>query len=114
AFSATDAVDTLVMEPKGKSALHLYMILLNPEVMGGDRANMLAEAREMGVELSVNYTPIHLFSWYRKFCATPGAYPNAEYCGANVISLPFYPAMTNRDVQHVIEVMQHLLKKYRR
>lgn len=115
AFQGLDMVDCIDRDVRGKSALHLYQLLLKPEVLVISRGKFIAEARELGVELSVNYTPIHLFSWYRsRFCAVPGAFPNAEYCGMNNISLPFYPAMSDLDVEYVILVISGLLNKYHR
>ena len=114
AFAQMDAVERLRPEPGGKSALHLYLLLLNPETLSCSRGELLAAARKAGVEMSVNYVPIHLFSYYRnRFCSVPGSFPNAEYCGENVISLPFYPAMTDRDITYVIEVLGDLFKKFR-
>lgn len=114
-FSQTDAVQLIVQNPKGKSALHLYMLLLNPEVLSISRDSFVRAARAAGVELSVNYTPIHLFSWYRsQFCTVPGAYPHAEYCGANTISLPIYPLMSDGDVDYVCEVLMGILDGNRR
>lgn len=114
-FREMDAVEVVEQNPRGKSALHLFLILLNPEVLSCSRDQFIQAARELGVELSVNYTPIHLFSWYRnQFCSVPGAFKVAEYCGANVVSLPFYPLLQDEDVAHVAEVLRGLLKDFRR
>ena len=114
-FGKLDSVQVISQNPKGKSALHLFLLLLNPEVLRISREEFIHQARVRGVELSVNYTPIHLFSWYRnQFCGVPGAFKEAEYCGANVLSLPFYPAMSDDDVEHVGEVLLALLAEFRR
>jgi dTDP-4-amino-4,6-dideoxygalactose transaminase len=58
----------------------------------------------------VNYTPLHLFTWYRKNLGTKeGDFPEAEHCGANNISLPFYPAMADEDVSYVAETIRRLV-----
>lgn len=114
-FEQSEACDVVQLNPRGKSALHLYLLLLNPSFLDVDRSEFISEAKKRGVELSVNYTPIHMFSYFRnQFCAVPGAFPNAEYCGENVISLPFYPAMADEDVDYVIEVLSTLFAKYAR
>lgn len=114
-FAAQDTVQIIGQFPPGKSALHLYLLVLQPEKLTISRGRFIQLAREQGVELSVNYTPIHLFSWYRStFCTVPGAFPKAEFAGANVISLPFYPALTALDTAHIFEVLTGLLTKYRR
>lgn len=112
-FESNSGCEVVGLNPRGKSALHLYLLLLNPDQLKVDRSEFISEAKRRGVEMSVNYTPIHLFSYYRnQFCAVPGAFPNAEYCGENVISLPFYPAMSDEDVSWVIEVVEDLLEEY--
>lgn len=115
AFGAQAGFEVIGMNPRGKSAMHLYLMLLDPDRLDIDRSAFIREARSQGVELSVNYTPIHLFSYYRnQFCGVPGSFPNAEHCGANVISLPFYPALEEEDIHHVLEVLTGLAEKYLR
>lgn len=104
AFEGQRGLEVIQLNPKGKSALHLYMLLLDPSVLKISRAAFIAEARQQGIELSVNYTPIHQFTYYRQqFGYRDGDYPVAEHCGANVISLPFYPAMSDADADWVCE-----------
>lgn len=115
AFRDNEFLEIIPQNPQGKSALHLFLILLNPEKLNISRDAFLRLAREKGVELSVNYTPIHLFSWYRnQFCGVPGQFPQAEYCGANVVSLPFYPALKDDDLQYVVEVMAQIFSRHQR
>ncbi|MCL4110629.1 UNVERIFIED_CONTAM: hypothetical protein GTU68_057250, partial [Idotea baltica] len=115
AFDTVDAVQIIRQNPKGKPSLHLFLLVLQPEVLACSRDEFLAAAREEGVELSVNYVPIHHFSWYRnRFCTVPGAYPVAEFIGANVISLPFYPAMKDEDVAYVVEILTQLCERFKR
>ena len=114
AFSQLDTVRVIRQNPKGKPSLHLFLIILQPDLLTISRDEFLQTARKRGVELSVNYVPIHLFSWYRsQFCTVPGAYPEAEFAGANVVSLPFYPAMKDKDVDYVIETLTDILKQNR-
>lgn len=115
AFGSLSEVNVIRQNPKGKPSLHLFLIVLQPEQLSISREQFLASARERGVELSVNYVPIHLFSWYRsQFCSVPGAYPEAEFIGANVLSLPFYPAMSDKDVDYVIFTLTDMLRQNRR
>ena len=115
AFGALESVQTVETTANGKHSLHLYMLLLNPEVLNCSRGEFINEARAAGVELSVNYTPVHLFSWYRsQFCSTPGAFPHAEYTGANTFSLPFYPLLSDEDVDYVIATLTGILKRHQR
>ncbi len=112
-FEPNSSCEVVGLNPRGKSALHLYLLLLDPTKLKVDRSVFISEAKKRGVEMSVNYTPIHLFSYYRnQFCAVPGAFPNAEYCGENVVSLPFYPAMQDADIDYVMQIVEELLEEY--
>jgi dTDP-4-amino-4,6-dideoxygalactose transaminase len=115
AFEGLDMVDLIATHPKGRSALHLYQLILKPTLLKVSRTEFLEMAREAGLELSVNYTPLHLFTWYRQQLGTKrGDFPEAEYCGEQNVSLPFYPAMSDQDVSYVAETITDLLHHCRR
>lgn len=106
-FGNLPGLQVVQLNPRGRAALHLYLVLLDPS---HDRAAFIAEARRRGVELSVNYSPVHLFTWYRQHLGhREGDFPHAEACGATVVSLPFYPTLTEEDVAHVVTVVRSLL-----
>lgn len=112
AFEACDQVSLIKSLPGAESALHLYILRLRTDALRVTRNEFLALAREAGVQLSVNYTPIHLFSWFRNtFGFEPQDFPEATAAGAEVISLPFYPSLTDDDVAFVIQTLLDLLKK---
>jgi len=53
---------------------------------------------EAGIETSVHYPPVHLFSIYDSFrCPLP----NTEYVAENEITLPFFPALTMDDIEYI-------------
>ncbi len=111
AFGPQQGIDIVELNPAGKSALHLYMLLLDPAMLKISRAQFIVEARALGIELSVNYTPIHLFTWYQQYLGHRlGDFPEAEYCGANVISLPFYPLLSDEDADWVCEGITALVQ----
>ena len=55
-------------------------------------------------------TPVHIQPWYRQtYGYAPGKCPNAEAFYAQALSLPLYPALTDADVQHVIQAVRALV-----
>ncbi|HEX2899872.1 MAG TPA: DegT/DnrJ/EryC1/StrS family aminotransferase [Bacteroidia bacterium] len=109
ALAGVEGLQVVQLNPRGKAALHLYLVLLDVQRPQLNRQALIAEARRQGVELSVNYSPIHLFSYYRQaFGYREGDFPVAEACGRSVISLPFYPAMSDEDVAYVVEVLTRI------
>ena len=98
-------------EPGGEHALHLYIIRLDKKVFGERRNQILQTIQESGVQISVNYPPIHLFSWFtEKLRYRKGDFPHAELCGETCFSLPFYPGLTESEVEKIIAVVSGILQ----
>ena len=61
--------------------------------------------------LQVHYIPIHLNSFYmEKYGYKYGDYPNAEKFYKRQLSLPIYPELTNKEVEHVINSLIKIIK----
>jgi dTDP-4-amino-4,6-dideoxygalactose transaminase len=115
AFMAHDLVRIPSILPKGRSALHLYILLLNLDGLSVSRNQFLEIAKEAGIHLSVHYTPVHLFTEFRKsFSYKPEDFPAAYAAGQSAISLPFYPDLTDLEAQYVVDTILRLLEQYRR
>ena len=85
-------------------SLHLYTVQIDFPRLGKTRTEVMQELREQGVGTQVLYIPVYLQPWYRRtFGYAPGKCPNAEQFYARSLSLPLYPAMSDVDVQKVIE-----------
>ena len=63
-----------------------------------------------GIGAQVHYIPVHLQPYYRKnFGYKAGGYPIAEKYYQQCLSLPLYPAMTDREVDYVIVTISKTL-----
>ena len=62
----------------------------------------------------MHFTPRHL---HRFYCQTYGyrhqGFPTATRLFEQIVSLPIYPKMTERDVQDVIEAVRRIVAQYR-
>jgi len=88
-----------VIKSSVKHALHLYTIMVDPD----NRNNVIDSLFKEGVPVSVHYHPVHLFKYYRKtYGFKEGDFPIAEYIGKSTITLPFYPKLTNDEVEYII------------
>ncbi len=79
---------------------HLYAVLIDFAMLGTTRARFLAAMREHEIGGQVHYVPVHMQPYYRRRygdIALPGA--SAYY--ARCLSIPFFPTMTDADVQRV-------------
>jgi perosamine synthetase len=84
--------------------------------MGTDRTALFQAFRQKGIGVNVHYIPVHLHPFYRKTFGTgPGLCPVVEEAYEKIISLPIFPAMDDRDVERVVEVIRQVVatKEYR-
>lgn len=84
-------------------AWHLYPLRLS---RGADRDAFVDALRARGVGASVHFIPLHLHPFYRdRYGFTPSSFPvsTAEY--EREVSLPIYSAMSDADVEAVIDAV---------
>lgn len=82
---------------RGVPAHHLRPVLLPA---GIDRTRFMTEMKARGIQTSIHYPPIHLFSLYRR--ANGPALPLTEAVAAREVTLPLYPGMSSGDVEMVV------------
>jgi len=83
---------------RGKSAYHIFPILLPP---GVNRIAFIDNLRAKGVQTSIHYPPVHQFSYYRE--QTPGVrLPVTENVAGREVTLPLYPTMSDEQIDIVI------------
>lgn len=91
-------------------SLHLYTIQIDFPCLGKTRPEVMQELREQGVGTQVLYIPVYLQPWYRRtYGYAPGKCPNAEEFYSRALSLPLYPAMSDADVEKVIQAVKNAL-----
>ena len=86
----------------GVSAHHIFPIML-PK--GTNRKAFIDLLRVQGIQTSIHYPPIHLFSFYQK--RYPGVVlPLTEEIASREVTLPLYPKMTDEMVGWVINAVR--------
>ena len=69
---------------------------------GRDRDEVIRALRERGVQCKPYLPAIHLMSFYReRFGHREGEFPVCEDVAARSVALPFFPAMTEGQVERV-------------
>jgi dTDP-4-amino-4,6-dideoxygalactose transaminase len=91
--------------PHVESAWHLYPVQVqSPRI---SREQLIASLRAANIGTSVHFIPLHLMSYYqRRFGYQAGDFPVAESIFNQIVSLPFFPRMTDSDVERVGFAMQ--------
>jgi dTDP-4-amino-4,6-dideoxygalactose transaminase len=87
-------------EDERREASHHLAVALVPE--GSDRDAVRAALRDSGVQTSVHYPPIHLFTYYRETFA-PRPLPRTEAVAERLLTLPLFGRMTDEQVDVVVE-----------
>lgn len=106
AFGEVPGVAPLGVAPDVVHAYHLYVVRVDPAVIGMSRDAAFRLLRERGIGVNVHYIPVHLHPYYRKRLHTePGQCPVAEAAYQRILSLPMYPAMTDAEVERVIRTV---------
>jgi dTDP-4-amino-4,6-dideoxygalactose transaminase len=95
-------------KPGVRHARHLFPVWIG----NGRRDGIIQGLQREGVGVVVNYRAIHLLTYFREtFGFRAGVFPHAERIGNETISLPFYPAMSEKQVVVVSETLTRLLKE---
>ncbi|MFN3574562.1 MAG: UDP-4-amino-4,6-dideoxy-N-acetyl-beta-L-altrosamine transaminase [Phenylobacterium sp.] len=95
--------------PEGSAAvLHLMTVLIDFEGLGRARDEVVEALRRRGVGSQVHYIPVHTQPYYRERYGELRL-PGAEAWYARALSLPLYPAMTDGDVDRVVEALTEAL-----
>jgi len=100
AFSEVEEIELHEIKEKAEHAYHLFTILVDES----RRNRIMLELHKRGIALSINFHPVHLFTYYReRFGYREGMFPAAEEIGVRTISLPLYPRLEDDEVDYIIE-----------
>jgi dTDP-4-amino-4,6-dideoxygalactose transaminase len=95
-------------EFKGNLSYHLFPILIDPSL---DRNEVMEELKKFGIQTSVHYPPIHLFSLYRRqFGFGKGMLPKTEEVSRREMTLPLHPRMKIEDVKWIVKKVQEAMR----
>ncbi|MEO1609467.1 MAG: UDP-4-amino-4,6-dideoxy-N-acetyl-beta-L-altrosamine transaminase [Pseudomonadota bacterium] len=89
------------------SGMHLYVVLIDFEAIGKDRAQVMQELRQSNIGSQVHYIPVSCQPCYHDI-ANPEARPGAQSWYRRCLSLPLFPAMTSKDVLRVVDSLRRI------
>lgn len=89
-------------------ALHLLTVLIDFDGLGLTRRAVVEALKAKGVGTQVHYIPVHRQPYYvnRQGLAD---LPSADAWYARCLTLPLYPAMTDGDVERVVDALAEVL-----
>jgi dTDP-4-amino-4,6-dideoxygalactose transaminase len=99
--AALDSIDEVVTPHRRPGVRHVYHIYA---IRVQDRNVVMRFLAEKGIECGVHYpVPIHLQEAYRSLGYERGAFPVAERCASELLSLPMFPELTPAQVKMVVQ-----------
>jgi dTDP-4-amino-4,6-dideoxygalactose transaminase len=95
--------------PGDDPVLHLYAVLIDFAAIGRDRAAVMRDLKAAGIGTMVHYIPVNRQPYYRRRYGEIRL-AGAEAYYARCLSIPFYPAMQDGDVDRVVGALQALTR----
>jgi dTDP-4-amino-4,6-dideoxygalactose transaminase len=94
---------------QGEHAWHLYVVQLDPS-FGMDRDTFMAQLSQRGVDCSVHFIPNHQQPYFQRLLAdqVSQSFPVADAVFPRIVSLPFYPGLTEEQIDRVCEEIDGL------
>lgn len=94
---------------------HLFPIKLHLNHLTIDRNAFIEELKQRGVGCSVHWRPLHLHPYYEQtFGWRLTDLPVSTEVWQRLISLPLFPGMDNDEIQHVIDSISQICRRYAR
>jgi len=95
-------------EVKAIPSYHLFPVLVAPFV---DRNRVMEKLRDFGIQSSIHYPSVHLFSLYRnQFDYKRGDLPKTEEVSEREITLPLHPRLDTRDVKWIAKKLKEAMR----
>ena len=115
--AAFEAMPEIVIQqelPESDTTRHLYILRIRPEKLTVGRRQFFDALGAENICCNVHYIPTYYFPYYEKLGYRRGLCPNAEKLYEEIITLPLYYAMSDRDVEDVIHAVTKVVENYRK
>jgi dTDP-4-amino-4,6-dideoxygalactose transaminase len=86
---------------------HIFPILLDKNI---DRHSLMVSLREKGIQTSIHYPPVHMFSYYRKNYKA-AILPLTKEIGTREVTLPMFPTITDGQICLISEKIMEFFQK---
>jgi dTDP-4-amino-4,6-dideoxygalactose transaminase len=95
---------------RARSGHHLYIALFDFSAMAITRTEFMTRLREQRIGSQVHYIPVYRHPYYvQRYGIAPALFSNSENYYSRCLSLPFYPGLTDQDVDRVIAAVSGIV-----
>jgi UDP-4-amino-4,6-dideoxy-N-acetyl-beta-L-altrosamine transaminase len=92
--------------PDGVSARHLYIVRLKLKEIRRSHREVFESMRRAGIGVNLHYIPVYRQPYYAKLGASGADCAEAERYHTEAITLPLYPALTEKQQDRVVEALR--------
>ena len=114
AFGAMPELTIQKEIPESDSVRHLYVLRLNPDRLTINRRQFYDAMAAENIICNVHYIPVYWFPYYEKLGYRRGLCPKAEKLYSEMITIPFFYAMSDEDADDVIHAVKRIVNYYRK
>lgn len=114
AFSNIDGLIIPAESDDVNTCWHLYVLRIDEEKIGCSRKTFFEALSAENIQPQVHYIPVYRQPYYQKLGYNKDECPICERIYQQILSLPLYPAMTDEDVNDVIEAVSKICEYFRR
>jgi UDP-4-amino-4,6-dideoxy-N-acetyl-beta-L-altrosamine transaminase len=114
AFKEIDGIVLHKNEEYSDTVNHLYVIKLDLSKLKVDRNEIYNALIAENIGVNVHYIPVYLHPYYQKLGYKKGLCPKAEELYDTIITIPLFPAMTDEDVEDVINGVNKVINYFRK
>lgn len=93
---------------------HLYILRIVPEKLNIGRKGFFDALAAENICCNVHYIPVYRHPYYEKLGYEKGLCPNAEKLYEEIISLPLYYSLTDKDVEDVTTAVGKIVEYYKK
>ena len=114
AFSEIPEITVQEEIPESDTIRHLYILRIKPEMLRVDRKGFYEAMAAENICCNVHYIPVYYHPYYEHLGYKKGLCPKAEKLYDEIMSLPLYYSMTDKDVEDVIAAVKKIVAAYRK
>jgi len=91
-------------ETYAKSVFHQYTVRVK------NRKKVIESLQDKGIRTLIHYPiPIHLQACYKELNYKKGDFPVSEKCCSEILSLPMYPELEEKEIGYVVEALREVI-----
>ncbi len=102
AWAGLASLELPASAPHVEHGWHIFVIRVRDAAL---RRPLFDALRAAGLGIQVHYEPVHTHPYYQRLGYKIGSCPVAENFAARALTIPLFPAMTDADVERVIETV---------